>query len=171
LSPLQATALAQIIMAENILSNNSSCAAGRHIPFFIYADSLSVTCKDLEKIVQNFDREVVHVKLLITLDSHFINLTAAGWQYLANTLEAPLSDREHRVFSTFATHWNEFHELLEALKSSCCNGTIDINDNGPFMTHFDTILRTHLTAMIESAQASIQDLVYIRAQDTEGEIE
>uniref|UniRef100_A0A093UUN5 Indoleamine 2,3-dioxygenase n=1 Tax=Talaromyces marneffei PM1 TaxID=1077442 RepID=A0A093UUN5_TALMA len=87
LSPLQATALAQIVMAENILSNNSSCAAERHIPFFIYADSLSVTCKDLEKIMQYFDREVVPVKLLTKLDSHFIDLKAAGVFDIFNSLE------------------------------------------------------------------------------------
>jgi hypothetical protein len=167
LSPRRSAVLAQIVVAQNILSNNTSCAAGRHMPFFIYADSLSVTRKDVEKILRHLQGQAALVELLTEVDRHFMHLKAAGWQYLANALDVPLCDREHRVFSTYSTHWTEFHALFEAMKSACCDSNTDVDDNDPFMTNFDTTLRTSLTAMIESARIAIQDLEYTKTREAE----
>jgi ferredoxin-NADP reductase len=167
LSAARAVALGRVVMAQNVLRNNCTRAAGRHIPFFVYADSLSVTRKDVEKIVQHVERETVHADLLNKLDRLFSDLRAAGWHYLATALEVPLPAREHRVFSTFSAHWDTFHELFEALKYVCCDINTDTDKDELFLRHFDSALRSRLLGMIECAQASVQDLACITTHDTD----
>lgn len=162
LSPSRIQKLSQIVQAQNILCNNTSCAPGRKMPFFVYCDSLLVSRRDLERIARNVQGDTVPSELFGELEKLFTDLKTASWQFLANALETPLPERENKVLSTYSTHWAEFDTLLEELKDLCCDNSNDDdehNDNDEkSVTRFDTILRTNIEKMMESVQNGIQAL-------------
>ncbi|KAL1970694.1 hypothetical protein VTN77DRAFT_4338 [Rasamsonia byssochlamydoides] len=161
--------LSQIVQAQNILCNNTFCAPGRKMPFFVYCDSLLVSRRDLERIARNVQNDAVLLGLFDELEKLLTDLKTASWRFLANALETPLPEREDKVLSTYSTHWAEFDTLFEELKDLCCCGSTDDDDDNDdnnddnddderFVTRFDTILRTNIAKMMESVQIGIRAL-------------
>lgn len=151
LLPSQARTLSQIVLSQNVLRNNSGCAQGRHIPFYIYADSLHVSRRDLMNMVNDSEGDTIHIGEFAELEKYFNALKAISWQFLRNVLDAPVPERERHVYSVYSTLWDEFHALYDDLKTACW-------DNDQFPAVIRRTCQARTVHMMESARVGIAAL-------------
>ncbi|PGH16961.1 hypothetical protein AJ79_01345 [Helicocarpus griseus UAMH5409] len=158
LSPVQAEILSQIVIFQNILRNNTSCAQGREMPFFIYADSLFVTKRDLEKLAKGIQGSNASVALFTELEEYFAALKSCAWEFLANSLEISLPDRQNGVLSIYSALWKELHVFFNDLKQICCS-------KGEFSEIFGEISQNRVARMVRITRVGIEALKSAVPQD------
>lgn len=123
--------LRAVVRAQNVLRNNTMPPPGRHMPFYVFADSLAVTHRDVTAVLKDIlGHDVTLPGFVSELADELKDLRRAGWSYLGyNARTLSVEEREKRLQDVYAALWDEFHGLIDTLKSVCVDeGTLDDSD-------------------------------------------
>lgn len=151
--------LRAVVRAQNVLRNNTIPPPGRHMPFYVFADSLAVTCRDVTAILRDIiGHDATLPDFVIELADKLNDLRRAGWWFLGyNTRAMSVEEREKRLQNVFATFWIEFHGLLEALKAACGDEDTVDDDDDPDERQLKMTALAAVYAAFESMKATAND--------------
>lgn len=159
--------LSQVVACQNVLTNNTSCAPGRTMPFYVICDSLLVTTKSLQSIaiaataVDEEDQSTTTTQALFgNLERTLKEFKTASWAFLDKTssssqleLEVELESAESTIRAGYATHWAELQLLFDHAKDLCLGSQDD--DNLKFGVDFQAFLQRYVSWIWDSVQHGI----------------